>query len=118
MPLVVKPNQTVEALCNLRGVPRDLYVASRVRVAILDTEVDLDSPIFSPYKGRIKAYKDFRTDSRRARSDSHGTHVTSLFLHMAPEADVYIAQAFDTWESFTDASDTIQSMTLRWLHSG
>lgn len=108
MRLVVQPDQTVEALCNLRGIRDDLFVASRVKVAIIDTAVNFNSEVFDNYTDRLKEYKDFRTDSQQRRPDSHGTHVTSLFLRMAPEADVYVAQAFDSWESLTEVSGTVQ----------
>lgn len=105
MRLVVQPGQTVEDLCNLPAKSDEHFTARRVKVAILDTEIDFHGPVFKKYRRRMKEYKDFRRDSIPPRPDSHGTHVTSLFLEMAPDADVYVAQAFDTWESFTEVSD-------------
>ena len=94
---IIQPNQTVEALCTFRGVPEHLFTASRVRVAILDSEVDVESAVFAPYRARIKGYEDFRAAGPRPilPLSTHGTDVTSLFLHMAPDADVFVARAFD-----------------------
>ena len=70
--------------------------------------MNLNSKVFDTHRDRLKGYKDFRTDLQRQQFDSHGTHVTSLFLRMAPEADVYVAQAFDSWESLTKVSVKVQ----------
>lgn len=101
MRLVLQPHQSVQEFLNSYDKKGGAFAASRVRVAILDTEVDTNSAVFTPYIKCIKEYRDFRPnmDKSTPQLNSHGTHVTSLFLQMAPEAEVYVAKAFDTWES-------------------
>ncbi len=74
----------------------------RVKIAILDTGVDLNHPFIKAAQMRIrKEYsrrdspirlvKDF-TDLGEADKDGHGTLTTTLLLRVAPRADIYVAK--------------------------
>lgn len=78
----------------LRKRPSDFN--NRVRVAILDTGVDpAVHGIKRPLQcGRV-IFKDFAGGPDVAHDtdeDKHGTAVTSLLLHIAPNADVYVGR--------------------------
>lgn len=70
----------------------------RVKVAILDTGLDVGHPSIQANVERIKDVKSWlSTNSATTGNDpcGHGTHVTSLLLDVAPDCDVYIAQISD-----------------------
>ncbi|KAH7324147.1 peptidase S8/S53 domain-containing protein [Stachybotrys elegans] len=85
-----------------------------VKIAILDTGIDLEHPDFSkpperrskdgkkaaqqiqeiPQRDRIKAWKSFTggPEDDVTDSDGHGTHIAGLILTIAPRAELYIAR--------------------------
>lgn len=111
MARILGPGQSVESLCNTSEKPEpSTFIAKRVRVAILDSNVDLDSEVFRPYRERIKGhFKDFIDDGIMAEMDSHGTHVAALLLQMAPEAEVFVGRCFENRERMTDVRRLILS---------
>lgn len=67
-----------------------------VKIAILDTGVDISHPDISrEYKsGRIK-YHDFTNESNDIEDlDGHGTHSVSLIAKFAPNAEIYAGRVF------------------------
>lgn len=63
-----------------------------VRVAILDTGIDEDHPIFDAY-GELKGKVNFYDESRKKKvpdGNGHGTFAASLILDYAPDADLYV----------------------------
>ncbi|KAK7932570.1 hypothetical protein PG985_003282 [Apiospora marii] len=69
-----------------------------VKIAILDTGVDLNHPDMQACGERIKAKLSWRRDGVRTTVhdlDGHGTFITSLLLDYAPDADIYVAKIFD-----------------------
>lgn len=71
--------------------------AKRVKVAILDTGIDLEHPLLKPYvdAGQIAETYDF-TRARVPTEDvhGHGTHTAHLLLKTAPNASIYVARVF------------------------
>ncbi|KAF5120826.1 hypothetical protein E5D57_013162 [Metarhizium anisopliae] len=67
---------------------------NRIRVAILDTGVDLEvNGIREALKNGQLHYQNFANGHDFAPdTDGHGTAVTSLLLRVAPNADVYVAR--------------------------
>ncbi|NLY43232.1 MAG: S8 family peptidase [Clostridiaceae bacterium] len=74
-----------------------------IKVGVIDTGIDLNH---DDLKGRIKDYVNFTTSDRKDVNDEngHGTHVAGIIaaeqngkgiIGVAPEADLYIAKAFD-----------------------
>ncbi|KAJ0108959.1 Intracellular serine protease [Diaporthe amygdali] len=70
----------------------------RVRIAVLDTGIDLGHPDIQACNENIKAKYNClneRLDSNVHDLDGHGTFVTSLLLDYAPNADIYIVKIAD-----------------------
>lgn len=77
----------------------------RVRVAILDTGLDLSHKDISKAQeqGRLK-FKDFVQVSDEIKDeDGHGTHCTSLVLKHAPNAEVFSGRVFRTSKADKDS---------------
>ncbi|WHH59236.1 S8 family peptidase [Petroclostridium sp. X23] len=94
-----------------------------IKVGIIDTGIDLNH---EDLQGRIKEYVNFTTSDRKNATDDngHGTHVAGIIaaernnigiVGVAPEADLYIAKAFDKDGSaeFNAIRDSIQWMAER-----
>lgn len=71
----------------------------RVRIAILDTGYDPDTPFFLRRERRIAAWRDW-VDADPSPSDfhGHGTHMLGLIMRIAPQADIYVARVAKTPE--------------------
>lgn len=78
-------------------------LGKRVRIAILDTGIDLGHPDFSKIdedhpeygtpKSRVKECKSFVGSEGGDHDHSgHGTHSAALLLKLAPQANVYVAR--------------------------
>jgi len=78
----------------------------RVRIAILDTGLELPRSAMNIYKGRIMDFKDWVAGGKDANSwvdsDGHGTHSAGLILKVAPEAELYVARVFEKQDSDCD----------------
>ncbi|RDW57735.1 hypothetical protein BP5796_12536 [Coleophoma crateriformis] len=72
----------------------------RIRIAVLDTGIDLDHPIIAKCKIRIANCRSWVVDDASVSdTHGHGTHIASVLLKLAPSADLYVARVFK------DASD-------------
>ncbi|PMD49669.1 subtilisin-like protein, partial [Hyaloscypha bicolor E] len=67
-----------------------------VKIAILDTGVDLPKPPCDKFQDRIAGYKDWvdLDDTIQQDLDGHGTHSTALLMKVAPNATIYIERVF------------------------
>ncbi|KAH7303436.1 peptidase S8/S53 domain-containing protein [Rhexocercosporidium sp. MPI-PUGE-AT-0058] len=67
----------------------------RVRIAVLDTGIDLNHPAITKCRTSIVEYHSWVVDDTSI-SDvcGHGTHIASVLLKLAPWADLYIAKVF------------------------
>ncbi|RDL37538.1 uncharacterized protein BP5553_04971 [Venustampulla echinocandica] len=69
-------------------------LSPRVKVALLDTGVDLSHPYIARefQDGRIKCY-DFVQDTNTIEDiDGHGTHCSSILAKLAPNAEIYVGR--------------------------
>jgi hypothetical protein len=90
-----------ERTCHtLVGNCSEINDQEKVKIAILDTGMDLQHRALSGQYGRcqpIREFVDFHTD-REPRdtapvdTDGHGTHVTAILLRVAPMAKIYVAR--------------------------
>ncbi|KHO11789.1 FMN-dependent alpha-hydroxy acid dehydrogenase, active site protein [Metarhizium robertsii ARSEF 23] len=85
----------VKELARKLGRNRPDDPSDRVRVAILDTGVDVTHDnLYGPWtKGQI-FYQNFvgMPSNIPEDSDGHGTHITSILLQMAENVDIYVAR--------------------------
>lgn len=69
----------------------------RVRIAVLDTGINMKHPEINARKERIKGFHcEIKGLEGRANEDSsgHGTSTALLLMQVAPEADIYVARVF------------------------
>jgi len=69
----------------------------RVRIAILDTGIDMNHPEIDARKERIKGFLcQMEGLESKANEDTsgHGTSTALLLMQVAPEADIYVARVF------------------------
>lgn len=66
----------------------------RVKIAVLDTGIDLTHPSILACNENIKGKYDFLADSSKGVGDSegHGTFVTILLHQYAPDAHIYVGK--------------------------
>lgn len=86
----------------------------RVKIAVLDTGVDLKQINFwdkvtSGRNPRIKSRKDFLDPDNKGRDWSgDGTHCVGIIRRVAPEADVYIARVAKSRHDGPDAAAVVE----------
>ncbi|KLU90407.1 hypothetical protein MAPG_10261 [Magnaporthiopsis poae ATCC 64411] len=88
----------------------------RVKIAILDTGIDMTNEIFNnpEAKQRIKQREDFlREDpSQTVAHDEcgHGSHCAGLLRRVAPAADIYVARIAKDFDTGLDAEAVIKAI--------
>jgi subtilisin family serine protease len=101
----------------LFNLPRRFFSSpntSRVRIAILDTGYDGNSPFFSlaTRHKRLILWKDFAKDGLEpVDDDGHGTHVVSLAMKMAPAADICVARVASSSVELQNAGQDIAEVS-------
>ncbi|KAF7940690.1 uncharacterized protein EAE97_006876 [Botrytis byssoidea] len=66
---------------------------NRVKIAVLDTGINLKNTFISQNKGRIRCWPN-RPDCDDI--DGHGTHTAYLLLRLAPHAQIHVAKVSNT----------------------
>lgn len=88
----------------------------RVKIAILDTGIDLLHPQIKEYRDHIKECKSFFEDSKGdTDSCGHGTHIAGLLLDVASNAELYVAKVFITGNEPTGSAEKIAKVCTRLL---
>ncbi|WYZ42062.1 hypothetical protein EsH8_V_000957 [Colletotrichum jinshuiense] len=83
-----------------------------VKIAILDTGIDEDHPIFDAY-GELKGKINFYDESRKKKvpdGNGHGTFAASLILDYAPDADLYVIKISGKDNARPDAHVVIKAI--------
>lgn len=65
----------------------------QIKIAVLDTGVDLDNPVIKNKKSRVECMS-FLEDGGVDDLDGHGTHVVQLMLRVSRNAKIYVARVF------------------------
>lgn len=87
----------------------------RVRIAVLDTGYDDNAPFFffPDVQGRLKGWKDWVDGSDQPKDlHGHGTHLVSLVLKCAPEADIYVARIAESPNQLLDSSENVAKVCI------
>jgi subtilisin family serine protease len=74
---------------------------TRVKIAILDSGIDMRHPWIKPCRGRIKDVRtwtgvDKGSKDRSGDNVGHGTHVAGIILTLVTDVDLYIAKVADS----------------------
>jgi len=106
----------------LRSVAGSSWNHKRIRIAILDTGYDDDSGSgffdgiddeWGSRRDRFHGWKDYIDASQAPLDeDGHGTHLVSLIMRMAPDADIYVARVARNSKDFDSCSDNVAEVQL------
>ncbi|CAI6089273.1 unnamed protein product [Clonostachys chloroleuca] len=66
--------------------------AGRIKVAILDTGIDIKHPTVQNHLGRIKKSKSFIGGDATVDNSGHGTHIAGILLDLTTHVDLYIGK--------------------------
>lgn len=83
---------------------------AQVRIAVLDSGCDNNAPFFlHPENGpRLREWKDWVDGSDQWQDcHGHGTHLVSLIMKIAPEADLFVARITKSPDQLSDAAGTV-----------
>ncbi|KAJ5208734.1 subtilisin-like protein [Penicillium cf. viridicatum] len=90
--------------------------SQRVRIAVLDTGYDDNAPFFflPDVEGQLKGWKDWVDGCDQPKDlHGHGTHLVSLVLKCAPEADIYVARIAESPNQLLDSSENV-AKAISW----
>jgi hypothetical protein len=88
---------------------------ARIKIAVIDTGFEETVPFFhSPLRrSRLKLWKDWIKDSPDPTDIAgHGTHIVSLIMTIAPEADIYVARVAEDRKGLEGASGEIVAKVM------
>lgn len=77
-------------------LPQNPKSENRVKIAILDTGIDLTDHFISNNRRRIRAKSFLPNDNSVEDVHGHGTHAAALLLRIAKNADIFIARITKT----------------------
>jgi hypothetical protein len=83
---------------------------TRIRIAVLDTGYDADAVFFQPHvrRNRLIKWKDWVEDAGKPQDcHGHGTHLVSLIMKIAPEADICVARVAKDPSGLGNASENV-----------
>ena len=93
----------------------------RIRVAILDTGLELPEDCRSDYANQIRGCRSWlgvdeneegNSETRNFDVSGHGTHSTGLLLEVAPNAEVFVARVFENPDK-REGQQTIETTQRR-----
>lgn len=89
-------------------LPKRAIKDKRVKIAILDTGVNLENVWISTKKGRIECWPSKR---ECVDTDGHGSHVTYLLLRLAEHAQLKVAKVSDSQTlGVSDLKETVKKI--------
>ncbi|KAL8418730.1 hypothetical protein RB594_002080 [Gaeumannomyces avenae] len=96
---------------------RKRRIAAPVRVAILDTGLDWDFPVFRERSGLLKSVtdvKDFVTPSTQTVTDvfGHGTFMARLIMECAPGVEILVARIAENTNELKNSQANIKEAIL------
>jgi len=94
---------------------RSECLPARIKIAVIDTGFEETVPFFhSPRRRpRLKDWKDWAKDSPDPTDiEGHGTHIVSVIMTIAPDADIYVARVAEDRKGLEGASDKIVAKVM------
>ncbi|MCJ1349077.1 hypothetical protein MMC31_007313, partial [Peltigera leucophlebia] len=85
-------------------LPQKRKPGDRVKIAILDTGIDMSEPFISTNRTRITPQSFLSDETSIEDVHGHGTHATALLLRVAEHADLYVARIAKTENSLDPKS--------------
>jgi hypothetical protein len=88
--------------------------SARVRIAVLDTGCDDNAPFFfhPDNQPRLEKWKDWVDGSdQREDCNGHGTHLVSLVMKIAPEAQICAARIAKSPDRLLEASENVAKVS-------
>ncbi|KAK3177310.1 hypothetical protein K4F52_009876 [Lecanicillium sp. MT-2017a] len=67
-----------------------------LKIAVLDTGIDMSHPIIDDEQSRIKDFKTWCGGRADEDADGHGTHIAGILLDLTRNVDLYIGKIIDT----------------------
>ncbi len=92
-------------------IPRFRDTKRPIRIAVLDTGVNMNNPFVFLHRSRIKS-KSFLSDLSTHDTDGHGTHVDVLTLKVARNALIHVARVAPNHEDLDDKAIADVSIRL------
>lgn len=100
-----------------RGLPEEQNLhPRRVKVAILDTGIDREDPLFRKARDHLPDganidFKDFVGNSQTpVDSSGHGTRVAYFLLQTTQNIDLWIARVFEYDEGTADSPERVKKV--------
>jgi hypothetical protein len=84
--------------------------SERLRVAVLDTGIDISHPDFDD-ENRLKEQRSWVGGAATVDQSGHGTHIVSTILWLTRNVDVYVAKVSDS--NVIEAADNVAEVR-RW----
>ena len=84
----------------------------KVKVAIIDSGLDISHPDFASDNFGPHNCQDWTGTSATHDAVGHGTHAAGLVRRVAPEAELYIAKAFDSFDGDADTPRRVAEVSV------
>jgi len=88
--------------------------ASPVKVAVLDTGIDMDNSCIEAHGNRISGH-NWRKEPKTTKLKDlhgHGTHIAGLILDLIPHSELYVAKVTDGGDTACNPQTLAQASTL------
>ncbi|KLU87692.1 hypothetical protein MAPG_06686 [Magnaporthiopsis poae ATCC 64411] len=108
-------SELMEISRQVESTRRRWRVTAPVRVAILDTGLNRDLPVFQERNGLLKSVtdvKDFVTPSTTTVTDTfgHGTFMARLIMECAPGAEILVARVAENTNELKNSQENIKDV--------
>lgn len=101
-------------------LPQNRKPRKRVKIAILDTGIDMSESFISTNSTRITTENFLSNESSVEDVHGHGTHAAALLLQIAENADIYVARIAKDENSIIDPKniEKVRNLLLSNLGRG
>ena len=101
--------QRLEAYTQGLLAPHRKELMRRVKIAILDTGIDLSHPdLKQQWEKRGKEVKSWTVEDGDKDTCGHGSHAAALLMRVAPEAQIYVARVVKDYKDTLEPENVSQ----------